>query len=143
MSDHAPTPESEHEHPAAIQEPKRRRLPVTRPSITHKFSVNGHEGYIIVGFYEDDQPGEVFIKMAKKGSTIRGLTDSIGILTSLALQHGVPLELLATKFENTRFEPMGWTKNPQIREATSLVDYIFRWLRLETTKVRSIEQKRA
>jgi ribonucleoside-diphosphate reductase alpha chain len=133
MSNHSSGPEAARQQPAQeIEPPHRRRLPATRPSLTHKFTVNGHEGYITVGFFEDGQPGEVFIKMAKKGSTIRGLTDSIGLLTSLALQHGVPLELLAAKFENTRFEPLGWTKNPQIREATSLVDYIFRWLRLET-----------
>ncbi|MBL9164762.1 MAG: hypothetical protein JNL18_18690 [Planctomycetaceae bacterium] len=133
MSDYSTGPEPARQQPAhEIKPPRRRRLPATRPSLTHKFTVNGHEGYITVGFFEDGQPGEVFIKMAKKGSTIRGLTDSIGMLTSVALQHGVPLELLAAKFENTRFEPLGWTKNPQIREATSLVDYIFRWLRLET-----------
>ena len=134
MAAHSPAPASADGQPSQEkpQAPRRRRLPATRPSLTHKFTVNGHEGYIIVGFYEDGRPGEVFIKMAKKGSTVRGLTDSIGILTSLALQHGVPLELLAAKFENTRFEPLGWTKNPQIREATSLMDYIFRWLRLET-----------
>lgn len=133
MSDYSTGPEPARQQPAQeIEPPRRRRLPATRPSRTHKFSVNGHEGYIIVGFYEDGRPGEVFIKMAKKGSTVRGLTDSIGILTSVALQHGVPLELLVAKFENTRFEPLGWTKNPQIREATSLMDYIFRWLRLET-----------
>jgi ribonucleoside-diphosphate reductase alpha chain len=111
--------------------PRRRRLPDTRASITHKFNVSGHEGYITVGLFDDGRPGEVFLKMAKEGSTISGLMDTIGILTSLALQYGVPIEALAAKFEHARFEPLGWTSNPKIREASSLVDYIFRWLKME------------
>lgn len=119
---------------SSMRETSRARLPATRSSITHHFSVNGHEGYVIVGFYADGRPGEVFIKMAKKGSTVRGLTDAIGVLTSVALQHEVPLEELAKKFENARFEPSGFTKNPGIRHATSLLDYIFQWLRSEDAK---------
>ena len=108
--------------------PLRRRLPDTRQSITHKFNVAGHEGYINVGLYEEGQPGELFITMAKEGSTIGGLMDSFGTAISLSLQYGVPLEVLVNKFSHTRFEPMGHTKNPDIRIAKSLVDYIFRWL---------------
>lgn len=108
--------------------PVRERLPGTRQSITHKFQVGQQEGYITVGFYDDGRPGEVFIKIAKHGSTISGLLDTIALLTSLALQYGVPIETLARKFEFTRFEPAGWTKNPQLRHANSLIDYIFRWL---------------
>jgi ribonucleoside-diphosphate reductase alpha chain len=104
------------------------RLPETRSSLTHKFSIEGHEGYLTVGLYEDGRPGEVFIKMAKQGSTVRGLMDAIGVLTSLALQYGVPVETLAEKFEFARFEPAGWTKNPDIGYARSVVDYVFRWL---------------
>ena len=108
--------------------PKRERLPDTRQSITHKFSIHGHEGYITVGLYEDGRPGELFINMAKEGSTIGGLMDAVGITTSLSLQYGVPLEALVKKFEYSRFEPAGPTKNPEIPMAKSLVDYIFRWL---------------
>jgi ribonucleoside-diphosphate reductase alpha chain len=108
--------------------PTRTRLPDTRESVTHKFSISGHEGYITVGLYENGRPGEVFIKMAKEGSTMSGLMDTIGILTSLALQHGVPVESLVRKLENMRFEPSGWTPNSAIREASSVVDYVFRWL---------------
>jgi ribonucleoside-diphosphate reductase alpha chain len=108
--------------------PVRKRLPETRHSITHKFQVGQHEGYIIVGFYDDARPGEVFIKIAKHGSTISGLLDSVAVLTSLALQYGVPIETLVRKFEFTRFEPAGWTKNPQLHHVNSLVDYVFRWL---------------
>jgi ribonucleoside-diphosphate reductase alpha chain len=108
--------------------PRRERLPDTRQSITHKFSVAGHEGYITVGLYEGGRPGEVFISMAKEGSTVGGLMDCFGIAISMALQYGVPLEVLVNKFSHTRFEPMGYTTNPEIRIAKSLVDYIFRWL---------------
>jgi ribonucleoside-diphosphate reductase alpha chain len=106
----------------------RRRLPDTRQSVTHKFSVGGHEGYITVGLFEDGAPGELFITMAKEGSTIGGLMDVIGTETSLALQYGVPLEALVYKFSHARFEPSGWTTNPDIPVAKSVVDYIFRWL---------------
>ena len=107
---------------------RRERLPDTRQSITHKFSIAGHEGYITVGLYEDGRPGELFITMAKEGSTIGGLMDCFGTAVSMSLQYGVPLEVYVNKFSHTRFEPMGHTKNPDIRIAKSMVDYIFRWL---------------
>jgi ribonucleoside-diphosphate reductase alpha chain len=113
-----------------VYKPRRERLPDTRSSVTHKFSISGHEGYINVGLYPDGRPGEVFITMAKEGSTIGGLMDSFGTATSISLQYGVPLEVLVSKFSHTRFEPMGHTTNPDIRIAKSLVDYIFRWLGL-------------
>ncbi|MGD0786725.1 MAG: vitamin B12-dependent ribonucleotide reductase [Terracidiphilus sp.] len=108
----------------------RHRLPSERASITHKFSLAGHEGYITVGLYPNQQPGEIFIKMAKEGSTVSGLMDSFATSISIALQHGVPLKVLCEKFAHTRFEPSGWTGNPQIGYAKSLMDYIFRWLHL-------------
>ncbi len=110
--------------------PRRERLPDTRQSITHKFSVAGHEGYVTVGLYDDGRPGELFITMAKEGSTVGGLMDSFGTAISICLQYGVPLHVLTDKFSHTRFEPMGHTPNPDIRIAKSLVDYIFRWLGL-------------
>ena len=112
----------------AVSAPRRERLPDTRQSVTHKFSIAGHEGYITVGLYPDGRPGEMFITMAKEGSTIGGLMDSFGTAVSMSLQYGVPLEVYVNKFSHTRFEPMGHTKNPDIRIAKSLVDYIFRWL---------------
>jgi ribonucleoside-diphosphate reductase alpha chain len=111
--------------------PLRRRLPDTRTAVTHKFDIAGHEGYLTVGLFEDGAPGELFITMAKEGSTIGGLMDSIGTLTSLAWQYGVPLEALVRKFAHQRFEPSGFTKNPDIRNASSITDYVFRWLALE------------
>ncbi|OHB61785.1 MAG: hypothetical protein A2167_07765 [Planctomycetes bacterium RBG_13_46_10] len=108
--------------------PYRRRLPDTRQSITHKFSVVGHEGYLTVGLYEDGQPGELFITMAKEGSTVGGLMDVIGTCTSMALQYGVPLITLVDKFRHARFEPSGMTSNKDIPFAKSLIDYIFCWL---------------
>jgi ribonucleoside-diphosphate reductase alpha chain len=111
--------------------PRRERLPDTRQSVTHKFNVNGHEGYVTVGLYDDGRPGELFITMAKEGSTIGGLMDSFGTAVSMSLQYGVPLEVLVNKFSHSRFEPMGYTTNPEIRIAKSLVDYIFRWLGLK------------
>ena len=108
--------------------PRRERLPDTRKSITHKFSVAGHEGYLTVGLYDDGRPGELFITMAKEGSTIGGLMDCFGTAVSMSWQYGVPLEVYVNKFAHTRFEPMGHTKNPDIRIAKSIVDYIFRWL---------------
>jgi ribonucleoside-diphosphate reductase alpha chain len=108
--------------------PFRRRLPDTRQSITHKFSVAGHEGYLTVGLYEDGQPGELFITMAKEGSTVGGLMDVIGTCTSMALQYGVPLITLVDKFRHARFEPAGMTSNRDIPFAKSLIDYIFCWL---------------
>ena len=110
------------------EQPSRNRMPDTRVSLTHKFEIAGHEGYITVGLYESGQPGELFIQMAKEGSTIGGLMDTVATLTSLALQYGVPLESLVKKFAYQRFEPSGFTKNPDIRNATSITDYIFRWL---------------
>ena len=106
------------------------RLPDTRQSITHKFSISGHEGYLTVGLYQDGRPGEVFIKMAKQGSTVSGLVDTIAVLTSLALQYGVPVESLAKKFEHSRFEPSGHTVNRDIPVASSISDYVFTWLGL-------------
>jgi ribonucleoside-diphosphate reductase alpha chain len=108
----------------------RHRLPEERASITHKFSIAGHEGYITVGLYPTGQPGEIFIKMAKEGSTVSGLMDAFATSVSLALQHGVQLKVLCEKFAHTRFEPSGWTGNEQIGYAKSLMDYIFRWLNL-------------
>ena len=116
---------------AQTGQPSRRRLPETRSAITHKFDVAGHEGYLTVGLFENGQPGELFITMAKEGSTIGGLMDCIGTLTSLALQYGVPLEALMRKFAHQRFEPSGFTKNPEIRNASSIIDYVFRWLALQ------------
>ena len=113
---------------AVAAAPARRRLPDTRHSLTHKFNVGGHEGYITIGLFEDNTPGELFITMAKEGSTIGGLMDVIGTETSLALQYGVPLEALVNKFSHARFEPSGWTSNPDIPHAKSVVDYIFRFL---------------
>jgi ribonucleoside-diphosphate reductase alpha chain len=107
---------------------RRERLPDTRNSVTHKFNVGGHEGYINVGLYPDGRPGELFITMAKEGSTIGGLMDCFGTAISMSLQYGVPLEVLVNKFSHTRFDPMGHTTNPEIRIAKSVVDYIFRWM---------------
>ncbi len=108
--------------------PARRKLPDERRSITHKFSIAGHEGYITVGMYEDGKPGEIFLVMAKEGSTISGLMDAFATSISIALQYGVPLEALVEKFSHVRFEPSGFTKNPEIPFAKSITDYIFRWL---------------
>jgi ribonucleoside-diphosphate reductase alpha chain len=108
--------------------PRRRRLPDTRHSVTHKFSVSGHEGYLTVGLYEDGHPGELFITMAKEGSTVGGLMDCLGTAISMGLQYGVPLEAYVNKFSHMRFEPMGNTKNPDIKIAKSVVDYIVRWM---------------
>jgi ribonucleoside-diphosphate reductase alpha chain len=118
--------------------PVRRRLPTDRQALCHKFEIAGHEGYIHVGFYEDSAPGEIFIKMAKEGSTISGLMDAVGLLTSMALQYGVPLEVLVDKFSHVRFEPSGFTKNPDVPYAKSLIDYLFRFL---GTRFLSAEQK--
>jgi ribonucleoside-diphosphate reductase alpha chain len=122
----APAPQDLNAPPRAV----RHRLPEERASITHKFSIAGHEGYITVGLYPNGQPGEIFIRMAKEGSTVSGLMDSFATAISLALQHGVTLRMLCEKFAHTRFEPSGWTGNEQIGYAKSLMDYIFRWLNL-------------
>src|SRR6516165_8068166 len=119
---------------AKIDKPIRHRMPDTRMSLTHRFEIAGHEGYITVGLYEDGQPGELFITMSKEGSTIGGLMDTVGTLTSIALQYGVPLESLVKKFAYQRFEPSGFTKNPDIRNATSITDYVFRWLACQFIK---------
>jgi ribonucleoside-diphosphate reductase alpha chain len=108
----------------------RHRLPAERASVTHKFGLAGHEGYITVGLYPNGQPGEIFIRMAKEGSTVSGLMDSFATAVSLALQHGVPLRVLCEKFAHTRFEPSGWTGNEQIGYAKSIMDYIFRWIQI-------------
>jgi ribonucleoside-diphosphate reductase alpha chain len=106
----------------------RRRLPDERRSLTHKFEIQGHEGYITVSFYDDDTPGEIFLRMAKEGSTISGLMDAFATQTSMALQYGVPLRVMVNKFSHMRFEPSGFTKNQEIPIAKSIIDYIFRWL---------------
>jgi ribonucleoside-diphosphate reductase alpha chain len=113
---------------AAQPKPVRRRLPDERRAITHKFEIGGHEGYITVGLYQDGTPGEVFLVMAKEGSTISGFADAFAQAISYALQYGVPLQMLVDKFSHTRFEPSGMTKNPEVRFAKSIVDYIFRWM---------------
>ncbi|HTP30526.1 MAG TPA: hypothetical protein VMJ75_00025, partial [Candidatus Acidoferrales bacterium] len=118
--------------PSAQQElfagTRRRRLPETRNSVTHKFNVGGHDGYITVGMYEDGAPGEIFIKMSKEGSTLSGFMDGFAMSVSIGLQYGVPLKSLVDKFINTRFDPSGFTSNPDIRYAKSVLDYIGRWL---------------
>jgi len=106
----------------------RRKLPDERQSITHKFSISGHEGYITVGLFEDNTPGELFITMAKEGSTISGLMDSFATAVSYGLQYGVPLKFFVDKFSHVRFEPSGYTGNPHVPYAKSIMDYIFRWL---------------
>src|SRR5207247_1747369 len=117
-----------------LDRPVRHRMPDTRNSMTHRFEIAGHERYITVGLYEDGQPGELFITMSKEGSTIGGLMDTVGTLTSIALQYGVPLESLVKKFAYQRFEPSGFTKNSDIRHATSITDYVFRWLACQFIK---------
>ncbi len=117
--------------PQIIYQPRRERLPHTRRSVTHKFDIQGHEGYINVGFYPDGRPGELFITMAKEGSTIGGLMDVLGTAISIGLQYGVPLEVFVNKFAHSRFEPAGFTKNPDIPIAKSIADYIFRWMGME------------
>ena len=129
--------EKEEKRPANAEAPEqrdlfaraqRRKLPDERKSITHKFSIGGHEGYIIVGMYDDGEPGEVFIKMAKEGSTLSGFMDGLALSISIGLQYGVPLKALVDKLTNTRFEPSGFTENPNIRYSSSVLDYIARWL---------------
>jgi ribonucleoside-diphosphate reductase alpha chain len=111
-----------------VYRPVRRKLPEERAAITHKFSIGGHEGYLTVGLYDDGMPGELFIRMAKEGSTISGLMDSFATAISHGLQYGVPLKFFVDKFSHVRFEPSGWTGNPQVPYAKSIMDYIFRWL---------------
>ena len=119
---------------AEASKPVRRRLPDERQSITHKFSVAGHDGYLTVGMYDDGTPGEIFVRMAKQGSVVSGLMDTVATAISVALQYGVPLKVLVDKFSHSRFEPSGFTNNPQIPIAKSIVDYIFRWLGLKFMK---------
>src|ERR1700731_3110805 len=123
-------PHVEEENLDAPPRAVRHRLQEERASITHKFKIGDHEGYITVGLYPDGSPGELFITMAKEGSTVSGLMDSFALAVSIALQHGVPLKLFCEKFAHTRFEPSGWTGNPDIGFAKSIMDYIFRWLQL-------------
>jgi ribonucleoside-diphosphate reductase alpha chain len=111
-----------------VERPLRKRLPAERNALTHRFEVGGHEGYITVGLYADGQPGEIFLKMAKEGSTVSGLMDAFATAVSLALQYGVPLQALVDKLSHTRFDPQGFTKNPEVPIAKSLMDYIFRWM---------------
>ena len=113
---------------AAMPRPVRRKLSDERHSLTHKFDIAGHEGYITVGMFDDGQPGEIFLVMAKEGSTISGFADAFAQAISYALQYGVPLQVLVDKFSHARFEPSGMTKNPEVRFAKSIVDYIFRWM---------------
>jgi ribonucleoside-diphosphate reductase alpha chain len=113
---------------ALARTPVRRKLPDERHAITHKFDIAGHEGYITVGLFDDGQPGEIFLVMAKEGSTISGFADAFAQAISYALQYGVPLQALVDKFSHVRFEPSGMTRNPEIRFAKSIVDYIFRWM---------------
>jgi ribonucleoside-diphosphate reductase alpha chain len=122
---------TKNEKSATEYKPVRRKLPVERSAITHKFSVAGHEGYITVGQYEDGSPGEIFLVMAKEGSVVSGLMDAFATSVSLALQYGVPLDALSNKFMHMRFEPSGFTGNPEIPIAKSIMDYIFRWLDLK------------
>jgi len=124
------TPSIEEEDLNAPPRAVRHKLQEERASITHKFKVGDHEGYITVGLYPNGKPGELFITMAKEGSTVSGLMDSFALAVSIALQHGVPLELFCEKFAHTRFEPSGWSGNPDIGYAKSIMDYIFRWLQL-------------
>ncbi|MGD0129561.1 MAG: vitamin B12-dependent ribonucleotide reductase [Terriglobia bacterium] len=124
-------PEARAPQPLAPGRPYRRKLADERRAITHKFSIGGHEGYLTVGLYEEGLPGEIFITMAKEGSTVSGLMDSFATAISLALQYGVPLKVLCDKFSHSRFEPSGWTPNPDIRMAKSVMDYIFRWLAIK------------
>jgi ribonucleoside-diphosphate reductase alpha chain len=111
-----------------VKSPIRHKLPDERHALTHKFDIAGHEGYITVGLFENGQPGEIFLVMAKEGSTISGFADAFAQAISYALQYGVPLQVLVDKFSHVRFEPSGMTRNPEIRFAKSIVDYIFRWM---------------
>ena len=125
-----------------VETPKRRKLPDERHAITHKFDIAGHEGYITVGLFEDGTPGEIFLVMAKEGSTISGFADAFAQAISYALQYGVPLQALVDKFSHARFEPSGMTKNPEVRFAKSIVDYIFRWMATKFLSRRSAVPRR-
>jgi ribonucleoside-diphosphate reductase alpha chain len=119
---------------------KRERLPDERESLTHKFSVAGHEGYVTVGKYPDGRPGEVYITMSKEGSTLSGVMNSLATVTSIALQYGVPLDTIVKKMIGTRFEPSGYTENKEIPRATSLVDYIYKWINKKFNSSETITQ---
>jgi ribonucleoside-diphosphate reductase alpha chain len=126
-ADQVSSPEAS-EQRALFVRAQRLKLPDERKSITHKFAIGGHEGYIIVGMYKEGAPGEIFIKMAKEGSTLSGFMDGLALSLSIGLQYGVPLKAIVDKLTNTRFEPSGYTENPNIRYSTSVLDYIARWL---------------
>lgn len=126
----APVAEEAASQPQRQTRAERRRLPDERRALTHHFTIGCHEGYLTVGLHEDGSVGEMFIKMSKEGSTVSGLMDSFATAVSLALQHGVPLAVLCEKFSYTRFEPSGWTGNPEIGHASSIMDYLFRYLRI-------------
>ena len=111
-----------------MSDDRRRRLGDERKAIVHKFVIDGHKGYLIVGLYPDGAPGEIFISMAKEGSTVSGMMDTIAALTSIALQHGVSVKSLVKKFSHVRFEPHGYTNNKEIQFTTSIIDYVFRYL---------------
>lgn len=122
--------------PIKLAKPDRMRMPETRKALTHKFDIAGHEGYLTVGFFDDGRIGELFVQMAKEGSTIGGLMDTIGTLVSISLQYGVPLSTLVEKFKHQRFEPSGWTSHKEIKQASSIIDYVFRWMQtLEPNRV--------
>jgi ribonucleoside-diphosphate reductase alpha chain len=123
-----PAPAAEPVQRELFARTQREKMPVERTSVTHKFNVGGHEGYITVGMYPDSRPGEIFIKMSKEGSTLSGVMDGLALTISLGLQYGVPLKVFVDKLVNTRFEPSGITANANIRFATSVLDYIARWL---------------
>lgn len=127
---------------AASPVPNRSRLPGTRESITHKFDIAGHKGYVTVSVYPDGRPGEMFVSISKQGSTIHGLLDGIAILTSLSLQHGVPLRTICDKFIGMRFEPSGWSQNQDIGHAKSIFDYIFRWMEIRFLGVPIVKEVR-
>ncbi len=110
---------------------RRRRLPDERRSITHKFEIANHQGYITVGLYEDGAPGEIFLRMGRESGAISGIVDAFAVSISLALQYGMPLKILVAKYAHMKFDPAGATKNPNIPQASSIVDYIFRWLSLK------------
>lgn len=114
--------------PSTASSPRRRRLPTSRKSITHRFVIEGQKGYFTCGLYEDGTPGELFIRISKEGSTLSGMMDAFSLMVSLALQYGVPLNTMVTKLTNMHFEPCGKTENPDIPFAQSIVDYIFKWM---------------
>ncbi len=116
---------------SSVTKQMRRTLPATHNSVTHKFSVNGHEGYLTIGLFEDGTPGEIFIKMSKEGSTLSGLIQGFCRAFSLAIQYGLPLQEATDRFMNMRFDPMGQTSNPKIKDATSILDYVAQFLAME------------